>query len=213
VPEPVPADLQTPGILNATREVSKVISHSDCATEAGSAWPVAPDYLVTNAHVVAGGRTVDVDLPNGRSFAAIVVLFDPEVDIAILHVPGVGLAPLPFARVDPARGDTGAVIGYPGGQAEKTVPAAVRGLENAQGHDIYGQGLITRRIEVLQAVVIPGNSGGPVVDRTGVVIGLVFAASTLDSNEGYALAPSQITADINAGVGHTAPVSTEDCTS
>ena len=213
VPEPVPADLQTPGILNATREVSKVVSRSDCATEAGSAWPVATDYLVTNAHVVAGGTDVKVEVPSGRTLAATVVLFDPEVDVAVLHVPGLGLAPLPFAKVDPARGDTGAVVGYPGGGAEKTVPAAVRGLENAQGHDIYGQGLITRRIEVLQAVVIPGNSGGPVVDRQGVVVGLVFAASTLEPNEGYALAPSQITADVNAGVGRAGAVSTQDCTS
>jgi S1-C subfamily serine protease len=214
VPEPVPADLQTTGIVNATHEVSKVLSQSECATEAGSAWPVAPDYLVTNAHVVAGGRTVTVRTPAapGRELAATVVLFDPEVDVAILRVPGSGLTPLPFSQIDPARGDKGAVIGYPGGGAEKTVPAAVRGNENAQGHDIYGEGLVTRYIEVLQAVVIPGNSGGPVVDRQGVVIGLVFAASTLDSNEGYALTPSQIRADVNAGVGRTRPVSTQDCT-
>jgi S1-C subfamily serine protease len=214
VPEPVPADLQTTGIVNATHEVSKVLSQSECATEAGSAWPVAPDYLVTNAHVVAGGRTVTVRTPAapGRELAATVVLFDPEVDVAILHVPGSGLTPLPFSQIDPARGDKGAVIGYPGGGAEKTVPAAVRGNENAQGHDIYGEGLVTRYIEVLQAVVIPGNSGGPVVDRQGVVIGLVFAASTLDSNEGYALTPSQIRADVNTGIHSTRPVSTQACT-
>lgn len=216
VPVPVPADLQTPGILRSTDVVSKVVSTSDCATEAGSAWPVAPDYLVTNAHVVAGGRTVMVETPvasGGRRIKATVVLFDPEVDVAILRVPGSGLAPLHLAAEDPARGAAGAVIGYPGGGPEKTVPAAVRGTENAQGHDIYGQGLVTRRIEVLQATVIPGNSGGPVVDRTGVVVGLVFAASTLDSGEGYALTPSQINADVTAGVSRVREVSTQDCTS
>jgi S1-C subfamily serine protease len=216
VPVPVPSDLQTTGILQATRVVSKVVSKSDCATEAGSAWPVARDYLVTNAHVVAGGRTVTVQTPaasGGQDIAATVVLFDPEVDVAILHVPGSALPPLQLSPEDPLRGAAGAVIGYPGGGAEKTVPAAVRGTENAQGHDIYGQGLVTRRIEVLQATVIPGNSGGPVVDRDGLVIGLVFAASTLDSGEGYALTPSQINADITAGVGRIRAVSTQDCTS
>jgi S1-C subfamily serine protease len=216
-PVPPPADISTPGILNATNATSKVLS-SGCALEAGSAWPVAPDYLVTNAHVVAGGRSgkIRVQTPTasgGHDLAATVVLFDPEVDIAILHVPGSGLRPLPFARQDPVRGDTGAVIGYPGGGQEQTVPAALRGTENAQGRDIYGANLVTRRIEVLEATVIPGNSGGPVVDRAGTVIGLVFAASTLDNNEGYALTPSQIRADINQGVGRIGEVSTQDCTS
>lgn len=229
-PEPVPADLQTPGILRAIGEVSNVLSRTDCVTTAaGSAWPVATDYMVTNAHVVAGGRTVTVQLPaasGGRVLPATVVLFDPEVDVAVLHVPsGSSLAPLVLSGQDPARGATGAVIGYPGGGSEKTVPAAVRGTENAEGHDMYGHGLITRRIEVLQAVLMtarvetgsaveaPRNSSGLVVDRQGVVIGLVFAASTLDSDEGYALTPSQIRADVTAGLGRTRAVSTQDCTS
>jgi S1-C subfamily serine protease len=114
--------------------------------------------------------------------------------------------------VDPSRGDTGAVIGYPGGAQEQTVPAAVRGALRAQGRDIYGRALVVRTIEVLQARIIPGNSGGPIVDRQGTVIGLVFAASTSDDGEGYALAPSQITADINAGVGRTGAVPQTNCT-
>jgi len=167
---------------------------------------------VTNAHVVAGGQDIHLELPQtGRRLAATVVLFDPNVDVAVLRVPGAGLAALPIAG-DPQRGVQGAVIGYPGGGSESVVAAAVRGVEDAQGRDIYNSGLVTRRIEVLQAQVIPGDSGGPLVDLNGRVIGLVFAASTVQPDEGYALAMSQISGDLNAAKGRTQAASTQDCT-
>lgn len=218
-PVPAPANVDTVGVRQARAVVTKVLSHG-CALEAGSSWPVARDYLVTNAHVVAGGTSIQVQTPDGRTQDATVVLFDPDIDVAILHVPGLGLGPLAVSPVDPARGAVGAVIGYPGGGAQKVAAGAVRGTENAQGRNVYGDGLVTRRIEVLNGTpppgessfVIPGDSGGPMVDLNGTVVGLVFAASTLDPDEGYALTPSQITGDIAAGVGRLRGVSTQDCT-
>ncbi|HWW10020.1 MAG TPA: trypsin-like peptidase domain-containing protein, partial [Candidatus Acidoferrales bacterium] len=108
---------------------------------------------------------------------------------------------------------TGAVIGYPGGGNESAVPAAVRGTEMAQGYNIYGDTLVTRDIEVLAAHVIPGNSGGPLVDTNGGAIGLVFAASTTDPSEGYALTIPQIAPDLQNGVTRTKAASTGACTS
>jgi len=210
-PVDIPANIKTAGVQRATDSVAKVFSNG-CGLEAGSSWPLGNDYFVTNAHVVAGGKDISLELPKtGRRIAATVVLFDPDVDLAILRVPGSGIAGLPRAG-DPQRGIQGAVIGYPGGGDESVVPAAVRGVEDAQGRDIYGNGLVTRRIEVLQAQVIPGNSGGPIVDLEGRVIGVVFAASTVQPNEGYALAMSQVSADIAAGQTRTQPASTQDCT-
>ncbi len=92
------------------------------------------------------------------------------------------------------------------------VSAEVRGTENARGYNIYNSGLVTRDIEVLAAQIIPGNSGGPFVDRAGVVQGLVFAASTTDPSEGYALTMTQIAADLQHGLGSTREVSTQQCT-
>jgi len=208
----LPADVDTPGIRHASVSVSKVVSRACNGFEAGSAWPLGGDLLVTNAHVVAGGSDVTVQAPQHQPLAATVVLFDPDVDVAVLHVPGIGLDALPMATSDPAPRTTGAVIGYPLGRDESVVPAAVRGTEQAQGRDIYGSGLVRRDIVVLTARIVPGNSGGPVVDRNGVVVGLVFAASTLDDTEGYALALSQIRADLDSARGRSQPVSTQDCT-
>ncbi len=66
---------------------------------------------------------------------------------------------------------------------------------------------------MLAAHVIPGNSGGPLVNDAGRVIGLVFAASTTDPNEGYALTIPQITPDLQSGVSRTTGASTGACTS
>jgi S1-C subfamily serine protease len=211
-PVQIPEAVDTPGIHAAAAVTSKVLSYG-CGVEAGSSFPLGNDYMVTNAHVVAGSQRVEVERPDGRTFPATVVLFDPEVDVAVLRVPGIGFSSLTLVSSDPARETTGAVIGYPGGGGEQAVPAAVRGAETAQGRDIYGAGLVQRRIEVLAAHVIPGNSGGPVVDRNGSVIGLVFAASTVDPTEGYALTIGQISGDLDQGRHSTAAVSTQSCTS
>ena len=212
-PVAIPSLVDTPGIRQATALTSKVIAFGCGGAEAGSSWPIGNDNVVTNAHVVAGSQRVEVDTTDGATHPAVVVLFDPDVDVAILHVPGLAQAPLPIAASDPARGVTGAVIGYPGGETEKVVAAAVRGAEVARGYNIYNSSLVDRDIEVLAAQVIPGNSGGPIVDSTGTVQGLVFAASTSDPNEGYALTISQINPDLSAGRRETREVSTQQCTS
>ncbi|HEY4868517.1 MAG TPA: MarP family serine protease [Candidatus Dormibacteraeota bacterium] len=211
-PAQIPPLVDTAGIRKAAGVTSKVIATGCGGADAGSSWPVAPDYIVTNAHVVAGSTHVDVLTHDGATHPATVVLYDPNVDVAILYSPGIGLAPLGTVDSDPPRGTTGAVIGYPGGGDEKAVPAAVRGTEMAQGYNIYGDTLVTRDIAVLAAHVIPGNSGGPLVDVNGAVIGLVFAASTTDPNEGYALTVPQIAPDLKSGVGRTQATSTGACT-
>jgi S1-C subfamily serine protease len=125
----------------------------------------------------------------------------------------ISLRPLTLVDSNPARGTGGAVIGYPGGGDEQVVSAAVSDTESARGYNIYGDTLVTREIEVLAARVIPGNSGGPIVNDSGQIIGVVFAASTTQSNVGYALTIPQISSDLQAGRHRTDSVSTEACAS
>ncbi len=123
-----------------------------------------------------------------------VIFFDPERDVAVLHVPGYTVAGLTFGPAQ--RGTQGAVIGYPGGARRTTVPAVVDGSIAAQGRDIYNANFVTRQIYVLQASVHPGNSGGPLIDLDGRVLGMVFATSASDPNQAYALTDDEIAPDI-----------------
>lgn len=216
---PPGSSIDTPGIHFSTDNTAKVISQipssqSCTGAEAGSGFAISTDYLVTNAHVVAAGTQFTVITPDGNSHTDVtVVLFDADTDVAILHVPDLGMKPLTILADDPKSGVTGAVIGYPGGGDEKAVPMAVRGTEHAQGFNIYADQYVTRDIVVVAGQIIPGNSGGPLVDNNGDVIGLVFAESTASpGQEGYALSIPQIAPDLQSGVTKTAAVSTEGCT-
>jgi S1-C subfamily serine protease len=174
----------------------------------GSAYPVAPGYLVTNAHVVSGtsNTTLSQDATRVDGIHATVVLFDPERDIAILWAPQVN-APVPQENSG-GRGTQGAVLGYPGGGPEMVSPAVLEQNTDATGRDIYNNALVNRNIWIIGSQVRPGNSGGPLVDLQGHVLGLVFAASSTDPNQAYALSNDEVQPDIQAGVGRTGTVNT-----
>jgi S1-C subfamily serine protease len=135
-----------------------------------------------------------------------VIFFDPERDVAVLNVPDLLAQGVTFGPAD--RGTAAAVIGYPGGGPEKTVPAVVDGGVAAEGYDIYNQNLVTRDIYVIQATVRPGNSGGPLVDLQGQVLGLVFATSAGNPDQAYALTDGEIAPDITAAESHPSPIDT-----
>ncbi|MGA8207488.1 MAG: MarP family serine protease [Candidatus Dormiibacterota bacterium] len=198
-------------VANAAAETVKVVSVGCGGLEEGSGFPVGADVILTDAHVVAGGHDQQVEIP-GRagSLPAQVVFFDPERDIALLRVPGLNLPKLAITTSG-ARGTQGAVIGYPGGGVEQAVPGAIRGELDAVGRDIYSNAIVSRDIYVLQATVIPGNSGGPFVNLQGQVLGVVFAKSLVTSNEGYALTSNEIIPDIARGDLDTTAVSTQSC--
>ena len=177
----------------------------------GSGFVAAPGYVATNAHVIAGSTRWTVEL-SGQPFDALPVLFDPKLDVAVLHVPNLTAPALPLATNEQPRGTPGVVLGYPGGTWTET-RAAVRTAIDAVGHDIYKRGEVHRRLYELQASVHPGNSGGPFVLTDGTVAGVVFASSTLDDHAAYALTSGQVAPDVERATGRTRPVSTGACTS
>jgi S1-C subfamily serine protease len=207
--QPLPGSIDTPGVRAAQNETLRVQGSGCGGTVFGSGFPVGPGMVLTNAHVVAGTQGTSVQGSGGRPLSARVVLFDPERDVAILYVPRLALAPLSEAQAQP--GTQGAAIGYPGGGAETAEPAVVNGQVQAEGRDIYGQNLVVRRIWIIRARVQPGNSGGPLVDLSGNVIGVIFAASTSEPGQAYALTDAEVQPDIDQAQGHTNPVAVGRC--
>lgn len=205
-PLPVPTSVDTPGVVHAAQSVVKVASLGCGGLVTGSGFPVGTGYIATNAHVVSGTSAHTILTPGGAEMQATVIYFDPEKDVAVLYVPEYRTAPLIFGPAD--RGTKGAVIGYPGGGPEQISPAVVDGKVPAQGRDIYNSNLITREIYVLQARVRPGNSGGPLVDLEGRVLGLVFATSAGDPTQAYALTDAEIAGDIREAQAHPSPKDT-----
>jgi S1-C subfamily serine protease len=124
----------------------------------------------------------------------------------VLQAPGFTGAGLALGPAD--RGTQGAVIGYPGGGSERITAAVVNGSVSAEGRDIYNQNLVTRQVFVLQASVHPGNSGGPLVDLQGRVLGMVFATSASNPNQAYALTDDEINPDLRAAQSNPQPKDT-----
>ena len=191
---PIPASVDTPGVKHTADVVVKVSSVGCGGIVTGSGFPVGDGYVVTNAHVVSGTASHSITKPDGTTMRADVIFFDPGRDVAVLHVPGYTVTGVTFGPAQ--RGTQGAVIGYPGGARRSTVPAVVDGSISAQGRDIYNANFVTRQIYVLQASVHPGNSGGPLIDLDGRVLGMVFATSASDPNQAYALTDDEIAPDI-----------------
>jgi len=175
----------------------------------GSGFAVGPDTIVTNAHVVAGERATDVYTNDGRRLDAAVVAFDPSRDLALLHVPGANLAPLALGDAPP--GTVGSVLGHPGGGSLRGAPARVDRLVNATGTDIYRTGRSDRAVLVLAADLAPGDSGAPLVDGAGHVMGVAFAIDPGSSNTAYALADSELDPILAASLNSSTPVTTGKC--
>jgi S1-C subfamily serine protease len=190
----------------------RIVGEACNAIQEGSGFVVAPNYVLTNAHVVAGVQAPRVQHQNGSSQDAITVLFNPRMDVAILRVDGLSGNPLPLDPQDVGRGSKGAVLGYPGGGRLTVGAAAVRRDIQAIGRDIYGRAVVQRDVYELQATVRPGDSGGPFVLFDGEVAGVVFAASTTDASVGYALTTPQIIPLVKQAEGRANRVSTDGCT-
>jgi S1-C subfamily serine protease len=213
VPAPNP-ELAGAAVVKAShRSVVKVegIAPSCDRRIEGSGFVFAPDHVLTNAHVVAGTRTLQVQTTDG-SLPGTVVVFDPNRDLAVIDVPGLSAPTLTFAR-DEAKSDSDAIVlGYPLDGPYDAEPARIRDSRPISGPDIYNSRTVTRDIYTIRGLVRSGNSGGPLIASDGDVIGVIFAAAADNPQVGFALTADEAAPVVNAGRSASRAVATGACT-
>jgi S1-C subfamily serine protease len=214
VPSPDPGAVPGAVLERAKRSIVKIVGDAaECGRgQEGSGAIVAGQRVVTNAHVVAGVDAPTVQVGgSGERLRARVVLFDPQKDVAVLAVPGLQGPPLPIAAADLDHGDDAVVAGFPRNGPFSAGAARVRTVIPALGEDIYGKPGVTREVYSLYANVQQGNSGGPLLDTSGRLVGIVFAKSLDDPSTGYALTVKEVAGDIRAGIAAESTVSSGGC--
>jgi S1-C subfamily serine protease len=176
-----------PDVVADGDSVVKVLGTACGLGVEGSGWIAGPGLVVTNAHVVAGETDTTVTpRDSGVELGVTAVHYDPDNDLAILRVDDLSGRPLTFAS-EVRSGTPGAVLGYPEDGPFTIAPARVGETGGVVTQDSYGNGPITRQLTTFRGEVRSGNSGGPLVDGDGKVMGTVFAATTSGKPGGYAV--------------------------
>lgn len=217
--EPIPAkDAPIPdmGELNAAVQAArpsivKIEGRGCGGVVDGSGFIASGDDIITNAHVVAGVRNPTVISQEGRH-AARVIWFDPDLDMAVLRTENLNAPALPLAADTAENGTPAAVMGYPAGGGFTASGAAVLDSFVAHGRNIYNNGETARTIYSLKATVEEGNSGGPLVNKEGAVIGVIFAKSTAYDQVGYALTMDAVIDGLQRAQKDARSVNTGSCT-
>jgi S1-C subfamily serine protease len=157
----------------------------------GTGFVVAPNRVMSNAHVVAGSETATVEA-DGQTYPAFVTSYDPLADISILDVPDLPSTPLQFAEGEAKSGSNAIVMGYPGGGDFAATPARIRETIELNGPDIYRKTTVIRQVYTIRGLVRQGNSGGPMIDPTGKVLGVVFGAAVDNADTGFVLTAKEV---------------------
>lgn len=179
-------------------------------SQSGSGFVIAPERVMTNAHVVAGVTEAVVEVPGGGALTGEIVYFDPVDDLAVIAVPGLDTAPLTL-QGDLAVDSEAVSLGYPFGGPFDSDPARVMSVDSVLVADIYGQNPTPRAVYTLAADVQQGESGGPLVAGDGRVAGVIFAKAANTANVGYALAMSEVTPVVDQAAGLASAVDSGTC--
>jgi S1-C subfamily serine protease len=212
VPAPDPGLADSGVVSRSEQSVVKVLGTAPSCSRRieGSGFVYAPEHVLTNAHVVAGTRSISVE-QDGDRHTGRVVEYDPERDLAVVYVPGLSAPVMDMATTPAQSGADAIVLGYPQDGPYDAQSARIREDGPIRGPDIYDSSTVTRDIYTIRGLVRPGNSGGPLVDPSGTVLGVVFAAAADDPQTGFALTTAEAAPVASAGRTATQETGTGSC--
>ncbi|MDR5712313.1 MarP family serine protease [Nesterenkonia flava] len=185
-------------------------AHQCGQSQSGSGFAITPTRVVTNAHVIAGVGEPSVELPGGQVVTGRAVYFNPNTDLALLAVDPVDVPSVDLgAPLDP--GAPGFVMGYPAGGPFSAGSALVQARDVSEINSIYGGSPSTLEIYQVNADVRQGNSGGPLVDTDGNVVGVIFARAMEGNAVGFAITAEAAGEVLTEPEGFVDTVSTGQC--
>ncbi len=213
VPAPDPALANSAVVRTAQASVVKITGTAPSCRRRieGSGFVISPHHVMTNAHVVAGTEgTLQVAL-SGQTYGGRVVWYDPEEDLAVVYVPSLDAPVMSWAASQASTGDDAIVLGFPLNGPFTPIAARVRDRRNVTGPDIYEDHTVIREVYTIRATVRSGNSGGPLLDAHGKLLGVVFAAALDDDDTGFVLTAREARPVANVAADRTSAVDTEAC--
>ncbi|MCG7258302.1 MULTISPECIES: MarP family serine protease [unclassified Corynebacterium] len=212
VDPPDNALMRSPAVQNTRDSVLRVVGQAEQCSRMlqGTGWVVAEDTVMTNAHVVAGTNEVTLMTKDGPREAR-VVYYNPQVDIALLRSENLPFVPMKWAEGEGQQGQDAIVMGYPNGGPFKATPARIREKFVVSGPNIYADERVEREAYSLRGAVVQGNSGGPLIDKDGHVLGVVFGADINEEDTGYALTREEVMKHVGDVTSHQGSPATGAC--
>jgi serine protease Do len=188
--KPLPVDLEQKSVTELAEQAKKSIAvllytgREGKQIGLGTGFVVGDGLIATNLHVIGEGRPITVRLADGKTYEATAVhASDRKLDLAIVRIAAKGLAPLPLGNDKTLKtGQPLVALGHPRGLEHSVVTGVLSGRR-----DVDGLAMLQLAIPIEE-----GNSGGPVLDRNGRVVGIVTMRSLVTSNLGFAVPVSAL---------------------
>ncbi|MGB9484356.1 MAG: trypsin-like peptidase domain-containing protein, partial [Candidatus Dormiibacterota bacterium] len=203
-PTPTPTDsaqLLNVVAANDLPEIVMVVAVGTTSEELGTGWPIddSGDFL-TNDHVVHNGESFHVQLASGQEYSAQVINDDPQLDLAEIHVVGLREQPFPVIAALPTVGEPVVVLASQGATGQPPVTdSRVNGLDesatvsNAPPGELSDYSGLIR----ISAKIYPGNSGGPMLNPEGQVVGILTLAAE-NGTGAFAIPLAQVDQEIQS---------------